>query len=205
MSNKVSDFVKAANTVPFAGAGYCAKWVRLCGVAAGIGNFYGNAEDYFKAYCKYETTQLKKGMILACDDSPTSTYGHVGIYVGDNQVRENTTSGLKTTKLSNWIYYNSQKSKVKCGWLGNVVLTDDTANEVFELSAMPVLYKGVKNKKAAIKALQSLLCGYGYSINVDGVFGSDTYSKLTRYQKAQGLQVDGVCGVATWKRLLLGE
>lgn len=197
----VTDVIKAANSTAWAGAGYCAKWVRLVFKNAGVGNFYGNAEDYFKTYCKYETSALKVGMILACDDSPTSGYGHVGIYIGNNIVRENVSSGVKNTKLINWISYNSKKTPVKCGWLGNVVLTDDTEKGV-TVSNLPTLYKGVKNKKSSVKALQSLLAGYGYDLVIDGIFGADTDSKLKRYQKAQGLDVDGYCGPKSWAKLL---
>lgn len=196
-----SAVVSAANSTPWAGAGWCAKWVRLVFKNAGVGNFYGNAEDYFKAYCKYDTSKLQVGMILACDDSPTSTYGHVGIYIGNNQVRENVASGVVNTKLSNWISYNSKKSAVKCGWFGNIELVSNI-KEGLSVSTLPTLYKGVENKKQSVKALQALLAGYGYTLAIDGSFGSDTDSKLKRYQKAQGLDVDGYCGSKTWSKLL---
>lgn len=197
----VTDVINSAKSTKWAGAGWCAKWVRFVFKNAGVGDFYGNAEDYYKSYCKYDTSKLQVGMILACDDSPTSTYGHVGIYIGNNQVAENVSSGVNFTKLSNWISYNSKKSTVKCGWLGNVVLTDDT-KKVFNMASLPTLYKGIKNKKSSVKALQSLLVGYGYSLVIDGSFGSDTDSKIRLYQKAQGLEVDGYCGLNTWSKLL---
>lgn len=196
-----STVIKAANSTPFAGAGYCAKWVRLVFKNAGVGNYYGNAEDYYKQYCSLDTSKLEVGMILACDDSPTSTYGHVGIYIGNNIVRENISSGVTNTKLSNWISYNSKKSPVKCGWFGNVKLTNDVESGL-NVSTLSTLYKGVKNKKSSVKALQALLVGYGYSISIDGSFGSATDSAVKRYQKAQGLEVDGYCGPVTWARLL---
>lgn len=197
----VTDVINSTKSTKWSGAGWCAKWVRLVFKNAGVGDFYGNAEDYFKAYCKYDASKLQVGMILACDDSPTSTYGHVGIYIGDNQVRENVASGVVNTTLSNWISYNSKKSIVKCGWFGNIELVSDT-KEGLNVSILPTLYKGVKNKKQSVKALQSLLVGYGYTLAIDGSFGSDTDSKLKRYQKAQGLDVDGYCGSKTWSKLL---
>lgn len=198
---KLSDVIQASKTTAWPGRGLCAKYVRLVFKNAGVGNFYGNAEDMYKAYCKYDTSKLQPGMILACDDSPTSTYGHVGIYIGNNVVRESLSSGKNDAKLSNWIAYNSKKSPVKCGWLGNVVITNDS-EKVLDVSTLPTLYYGVKNKKSSVKALQSLLVGYGYSLAIDGSFGSDTNNKLKLYQKAQGLEVDGYCGPATWGRLL---
>lgn len=54
-----------------------------------------------------------------------------------------------------------------------------------------------------VKALQALLNGYGFNCgNVDGDFGSKTYTGLCKYQNAVGLEVDGSCGPKTWKSLL---
>ena len=65
------------------------------------------------------------------------------------------------------------------------------------------LSKGSKGN--AVKALQMLLIGYGYSCGksgVDGSFGGDTLSAVKKYQKAKGLTVDGVVGAKTWGALL---
>ncbi len=65
------------------------------------------------------------------------------------------------------------------------------------------LENGVKNNN--VKALQTLLIGYGYSCGkcgVDGDFGSGTLKAVKAYQKAVGLVVDGVVGPATWAKLL---
>lgn len=56
-----------------------------------------------------------------------------------------------------------------------------------------------------VKALQALLIGYGYSCGkagADGDFGTSTYSAVKKYQKNNGLTVDGVVGEKTWKKLL---
>ncbi len=69
--------------------------------------------------------------------------------------------------------------------------------------ALPVLRKGCKG--ASVKAMQQLLiakgcnCG-GYGADSD--FGAATEKALKSYQKANGLAVDGVCGPATWAKLL---
>lgn len=58
---------------------------------------------------------------------------------------------------------------------------------------------------AQVKALQMLLVGNGYSTNgVDGVFGSGTHNAVIKYQRSKGLSPDGVCGPATWNKLLKG-
>jgi hypothetical protein len=66
-----------------------------------------------------------------------------------------------------------------------------------------VLKKGAKGNE--VKSLQILLNGYGYSCGssgADGSFGPATDKALRAYQKAKGLTVDGVCGPATWSKLL---
>lgn len=56
-----------------------------------------------------------------------------------------------------------------------------------------------------VRALQILLIGRGYSCGnsgADGVFGNDTHSAVCRYQKAKGLEVDGIAGNKTMSVLL---
>lgn len=66
-----------------------------------------------------------------------------------------------------------------------------------------VLKRGAKG--ADVKALQTLLIGYGYSCGksgADGDFGPATSTALRAFQKACGLIVDGICGAKTWAKLL---
>lgn len=68
---------------------------------------------------------------------------------------------------------------------------------------VPVLRNG--SAGAAVKSLQTLLIGYGYSCGgygVDGKFGAATEAAARAYQKANGLTVDGIVGPATWGKLL---
>lgn len=66
-----------------------------------------------------------------------------------------------------------------------------------------VLKKGAKGNE--VKAMQTLLIGYGFSCGssgADGDFGSNTDKAVRAYQKAKGLSVDGSCGPKTWAKLL---
>ena len=63
----------------------------------------------------------------------------------------------------------------------------------------------IDSEGEAVKALQILLIGRGYSCGkagADSKFGSDTCNALKNYQKDNGLSVDGCCGMASWTNLL---
>jgi peptidoglycan hydrolase-like protein with peptidoglycan-binding domain len=56
-----------------------------------------------------------------------------------------------------------------------------------------------------VKALQILLIGRGYSCGsagADGDFGNATDSAVRKYQRAKGLEVDGIAGKGTMSSLL---
>ena len=71
---------------------------------------------------------------------------------------------------------------------------------------LPVL--SLNMKSATVKALQTLLIGYGYSCGkagADGDFGNGTYKALKSYQKDNNLLADGCCGLESWRSLLGGS
>lgn len=52
-----------------------------------------------------------------------------------------------------------------------------------------------------VKELQKALNNAGYSLEVDGKFGTKTQSAVKSYQKSKGLAVDGIVGNNTWTSL----
>ncbi len=52
-----------------------------------------------------------------------------------------------------------------------------------------------------VKKLQQVLNSYGYSLSVDGQFGSKTQAAVKDYQQKNGLSVDGIVGAKTWGSL----
>jgi len=54
----------------------------------------------------------------------------------------------------------------------------------------------------AVRQLQQALNAQGYSLDVDGIFGSKTRAAVKSYQKKNGLAVDGIAGNETWGSLM---
>lgn len=117
----------AAYSVPSPGSGLCAAWVTRVFAAAGLSVGGGNACDMYNWYCYTSVSNIQPGMIVACPSAPYSSaaviYGHVGIYLGNNTVRDNASGRLRTSSLSAWVSEYSVTSTVRCGWLGGVALS----------------------------------------------------------------------------------
>lgn len=118
--------------------------------------------------------------------------GHCGVYIGDGKVVESTPiwkNGVQITALS------TRK------WLKHGKLPYVEYEEVATVTiTLPVLRKGSKGE--TVETLQRLLNSYGSNLTLDGDFGANTDRALRVFQKAQKLEVDGICGKESWKRLL---
>ncbi len=78
----------------------------------------------------------------------------------------------------------------------------ETKKEVCTVE-IKILRKGDKGN--VVKAMQILLAGNGCSCGssgADGDFGPATLAALKKYQEKKKLDVDGVCGPATWAALM---
>jgi GH25 family lysozyme M1 (1,4-beta-N-acetylmuramidase) len=53
-----------------------------------------------------------------------------------------------------------------------------------------------------VKTAQGLLKARGYNVTIDGAYGPATRAAVTAFQHAAALAADGICGPATWTRLL---
>ena len=68
---------------------------------------------------------------------------------------------------------------------------------------LPALKKGSKGN--TVRAMQTLLIGYGYTCGccgADGVFGEATEAGLRNFQMDNRLIVNGICGLRDWAKLL---
>lgn len=120
--------VNMAYATPSPGEGWCAAWVTNVFRAAGVGYFGGNACDMCRSWCHSSNrSELKVGMIIADVSHPGTgapglTYGHVGIYIGNNKVMSN--EGPITVKsLDSFIRFYGAGTGCKWGWIGGIDLS----------------------------------------------------------------------------------
>lgn len=94
---------------------------------------------------------------------------------------------------------------VKKFWLNNSTNEVDTFGGKSEPKTvtleLPVLRRGVKCD--AVETLQAILSvATEFELEPDGSFGAATEKALKTYQRDAGLEIDGICGKATWSSLL---
>ena len=118
--------VELARQVPSPGPGLCSEWIADIYERAGFRNVHTDACDYYWDYCKYtDYSQLKVGMVIAVPSHTHtrmgSIYGHVSLYIGNNQVMDNV-GQIRTLDMAYWLDYYSTSYKPKWGWYDNVPL-----------------------------------------------------------------------------------
>ena len=167
-----------------------------------------NASQDKSANGMYDACKTK-GPISTIPDIPgvlVFLNGHVGIYIGNGEVLEAAgySTGVVKTQLArgswkNWglcpyITYEEEKPQEQAP-------TASQSNAV--VIELTMLKKGAKGNE--VKTLQRLLLALGYTMNgygADGSFGGATDGAVRNFQKAKGLDVDGIVGKDTWTALL---
>ncbi len=127
LSGSQRNVISYAYRVASPGAGLCAMWVSQVFSAAGMGYPTGNACDMYYAWCHSSNkSDLKPGMVIAVPSHAGTRagriYGHIGIYVGNGQVRENI-GYVATTSLDHWISYYSSITTPRWGWCMGIPLS----------------------------------------------------------------------------------
>ena len=199
---------------------WCATFVTACAIKCG-------ATDIIPKECSCNK-MIELFNKLGCwieDDAYVPTPGDIIFYdwedkgTGDNTgvsdhvgIVEEVRSGLVTVIEGN--YNNACKRRTMRvdgryirGYGVPKYDIEPTAAAVVTVS-LPILKKG--SKVEAVKTLQRLLNALGFTdatekaLVVDGSFGTATLYALKAYQNAKKLEVDGICGAATWGALLCG-
>lgn len=137
---------------------------------------------------------------------------HVGVYIGDGYVVEATghARGVVKTKLAGrgwglwgkprWISYEAAATPAQ-----PAQTTAQATASTLNVTGLPLLRYGDKGE--CVRSAQLLLTGRGYSCGwygADGEIGQDTYNAIIAFQRASGLQQDGIIGAQTWARLIGG-
>lgn len=114
-----------ARIEPFAGGGWCAKWVcnvfDHTGIAAPR---LPRASDYMKfCHARLDASAVKVGMIVVTPSSSTAPgIGHIGIYVGGGIIRSNEVGGVIERTIDDWLgVYAAAPSYV--GWMSGIDLS----------------------------------------------------------------------------------
>ena len=190
--------------------GWCGDTSKVYGGAKYLSNGVPEANaDGMIALCKDVSTDFSKIEV----GEAVWLKGHIGIYIGDGLAVESTPAWkncVQVTAVHNIgkkSGYNGRKW-TKHGKLPYVTYEASAAPaapaaKVESVSDLPVLKKG--SESDSVKALQTLLKGYGYSLGVygaDGDFGSATENAVEAFQEDMGLKADGVVGPKTWAKLL---
>ena len=81
-------------------------------------------------------------------------------------------------------------------------LTVDGLEGPKTLNACPTVKKGAKGN--VTRLIQERLNSVGFSLGVDGIFGTATYNAVKVFQRNRGLSQDGIVGKNTWNWLLKG-
>lgn len=169
-----------------------------------IWNKYCTAKGELKNGKRTDGKELKPGTAIFTHNTKTDVRGHIGLYIGDGWVIEasGTINGVIKSKItiSKWVEWGELKGVNYETGPGDVI-TDPEENMTYG-----TIRKG--DKGPVVKYAQQLLMKAGYSLpkfGADGSYGAETVSAVKAFQKANGLQQDGIIGPKTWAKLLDGK
>ena len=176
------------------------------------GYMYHGSDTMYRKYCvtkgelrkgkRTDSATLKPGTAVFVWNG--KKYSHVGLFVGDGMVIEamGTINGVTTSKVTagKWTHWGEltgvdYTAVISTGAEGEA---EKSPRRSDVSSAKPTLRKGSKGE--AVKDLQTMLLKLGYDLGpcgIDGDFGKCTDAAVRKFQKDQGLAVDGICGPKT--------
>lgn len=195
----------------------CAQLTRYACKAAGQELVSGSNAQWKKV------PWAKKGTIDTLPDVPgvilyhmdgNGEMSHTGVYVGSGYAVEARAAAygvVKTVvKARSWTHWaalpgvlddDGEQSSTTENKLQESTSKAQNGTSGTVVTDMSTLRNGSKGTQ--VKVLQFLLNEKGFDCgSVDGIWGKKTLAAVKAYQKAKGLDVDGVVGKNTWTKLL---
>lgn len=143
----------------------------------------------------------QQGYLLFRKSSSNNRMVHVGVYDLDDRVIESKDSayGVVETALRSgrWTHWG------KPHFINFVVNTDTDRDKPFTLGRY-LRYTTPLMKGQDVKNVQSALTNMGYPLvkyGIDGSYGKECYAMVRKFQKANGLETDGIVGPSTTRAL----
>lgn len=129
----------------------------------------------------------------------TTEIGHTGIVrkITDNYIY--ITEGNTSNQVARKKYARTNRTLAGFGRPDWNLVTGESETAVDPPQIVVVLRKGRVSED--VKMLQNYLITLGYSLPVygaDGNFGNETLAAVKKFQKDNGLEVDGIVGPKTW-------
>ncbi len=148
---------------------------------------------YFHHCTPISKNDLIKGDLVFKKYSTKNKMHHVGVYMGDGSV----------VHAKGRDYGVIRESICKTGWnrYGRLNVLGQESGQI------PAYTRKLKKTSPYIigddvRAVQKALVKNGFDPGViDGIYGKKTQAAVKAYQKANGLEIDGIVGPVTWARL----
>ena len=154
--------------------------------------------QYYESKGQIVSGGYKPGDLIFFDFNGNGTPDHIGICESFNGTYITTIDGNTGTDNEangGCVMRRKRHKKYVCG-----AARPAYSKEKEDDMILPVLKKGSKGK--SVKALQALLVGYGYNIEIDSSFGPATEKAVRKFQSSQRIAVDGSGGSSTCRKLL---
>jgi len=186
----------------------CSGGFHLALTSAGISDSRTTADGYKNRGSKIASpSQIGDFGVLL---NANGTAHHIGMFTGDGHVVEwkgaaygvvRTTVTAFNARGAKWYRiakYNAALA-LPAGAPVNQPVTPPPVVSTPAGGGNPVIKQG--SGGAAVKRMQGRLIAHGLKVSADGDFGPDTKKHVIEFQKAHGLEADGVVGPKTWEKL----
>ncbi len=180
--------------------------------AFGTGNSFNSAQGVATYYSlRNRRAEQSKALSEEVYEKLLTGTNQRGNSVGTLDIGVLSSVNCPSTLVEAGFMTNLQEAKLMLDWDFQTEVAEETCNGVCaylgvpyiprnSLANYPLLKRGASGSMVLL--LQFLLANYGYNIDIDGDFGTQTQSAVQRFQQDNGLATDGLVGNNTWKTLL---